>query len=807
MANMTFKASLLPNTDLGYSLGSDDKRWNIYGTLHGDAEKLKNIDGRRVNGSYMFGDGYLRYYLSSGSMTSGYPGVDGFILHGAWDWAGGYDAQLCIGNVGHCYVRSGRGGGNAEAHTQSWTDWFTILDSDNYASIIDGRYVNITGDTMTGRLTFDIPKNGDNGINAHTTNNTWSAIDFLDTNNDGYGIGVRIGAGGLAVIGAGESSTSFVSNIKPNSGSETLYALSDGEIFIESTCDTIANRKGIKISNGNVIPVAADANSNNTLNLGASGVRFARAYLGSADSYGGTAKPIYWNAGIPTACSATVGGGEQPIYMNAGTLQNTSYALKATVNNGTASRLTYYSADRAISATSNIRILPAEQVYSGLYRQGLRIWGGCVGNDSSTLKSGTLGVITYGDAGPQIQFDSSSANDGSGTQAGALIFTDHDSCAAGASFHFVSNQGDWNVTSKRFHAKTSISIGTNLPNTSYNFYLNGSGYLNSGYFYIGPGGGVLNGAATNGGINSIRVGDDVWLGDCNAGGIMGMKSTGSNCGFFFYNSGGTNIGQLYANGTYLYSNKSLQFGSGNGSGIYYSGSKANTQMIKFIDNSGDNSGNGISIGGGGATIIGGGESSSYASGQASGGSEVMWIVNDGAIEFYPNLQSGWTTSYKNWIDTSGYYHGIKVYGAVWNDYAECREVKEDIAPGKCVREVGDGTLIPTTSRLQRGCNIVSDTFGFAIGETERCNTPIAVSGRVLAYLYEDRELARQRIGYGVCSGPDGTVSIMTEEEERMYPNMIVGTISEVPNYEIWHAGSENNSTEIKVDGRIWIKVK
>jgi len=29
MANMTFKASLLPNTDLGYSLGSDDKRWKI----------------------------------------------------------------------------------------------------------------------------------------------------------------------------------------------------------------------------------------------------------------------------------------------------------------------------------------------------------------------------------------------------------------------------------------------------------------------------------------------------------------------------------------------------------------------------------------------------------------------------------------------------------------------------------------------------------------------------------------------------------------------------------------------------------
>lgn len=71
-------------------------------------------------------------------------------------------------------------------------------------------------------------------------------------------------------------------------------------------------------------------------------------------------------------------------------------------------------------------------------------------------------------------------------------------------------------------------------------------------------GGQLNGAATNGGINSIRVGDDVWLGDCNASGIMGMKSTGTNCGFYMYNSSGTQIGQLYFNGTNLYCNKTIE---------------------------------------------------------------------------------------------------------------------------------------------------------------------------------------------------------------------------------------------------------
>lgn len=70
-------------------------------------------------------------------------------------------------------------------------------------------------------------------------------------------------------------------------------------------------------------------------------------------------------------------------------------------------------------------------------------------------------------------------------------------------------------------------------------------------------GGQLNGAATDGGINSIRIGNDVWLGDCNAGGIMGMKSTGANTGFYFYNSSGTNTGQFYTNGTNFVCNKPI----------------------------------------------------------------------------------------------------------------------------------------------------------------------------------------------------------------------------------------------------------
>ena len=110
-------------------------------------------------------------------------------------------------------------------------------------------------------------------------------------------------------------------------------------------------------------------------------------------------------------------------------------------------------------------------------------------------------------------------------------------------------------------------------------------------------------------------------------------------------------------------------------------------------------------------------------------------------------------------------------------------------------------MILSTERMQPGCKIISDTFGFNIGETNDCKTPIAVSGRALVYIYEGHEVARQHIGQPVCSGPNGTVSIMTDEEYATKGYCCIGTISAVPEYETWGSGN------IQVDGRIWIYVK
>ena len=160
----------------------------------------------------------------------------------------------------------------------------------------------------------------------------------------------------------------------------------------------------------------------------------------------------------------------------------------------------------------------------------------------------------------------------------------------------------------------------------------------------------------------------------------------------------------------------------------------------------------------------------------------------GALE-----QSEYTETYSN---SSVYISPNNVLmGAAWNDFAEFRKSNIEEA-GRVVCENGDGTLSLATKRLQPGAEVISDTFGFAIGETEFCKTPVAVAGRVLAFPYED--INTYSAGDAVCAAPGGTVSRMTREEIKEYPERIIGTVSEIPTYKYW------NETEVK--GRIWIKI-
>ena len=189
------------------------------------------------------------------------------------------------------------------------------------------------------------------------------------------------------------------------------------------------------------------------------------------------------------------------------------------------------------------------------------------------------------------------------------------------------------------------------------------------------------------------------------------------------------------------------------------------------------------------------------------------------------LRFGWGSTYFNELFTSPnhsgiYYRGVRngtadpwrkiwtqgdaVTSAVWNDYAEYREA-DVIEPGYVLVEKGDDTLTKSSKRLSHFYGVSSDTWGFSQGETEKAKTPIAVAGRVLVYPFQKRE--NYEPGQCVCAGPGGTVDIMTEEEVMKYPDKIVGVVSCVPNYDTWGGGENADREPVKVNGRIWIKVK
>ena len=70
---------------------------------------------------------------------------------------------------------------------------------------------------------------------------------------------------------------------------------------------------------------------------------------------------------------------------------------------------------------------------------------------------------------------------------------------------------------------------------------------------------------------------------------------------------------------------------------------------------------------------------------------------------------------------------------------------------------------------------------------------VAVSGRVLVYVNCD-----VKVGDVLCADKDGFATVMSRQEIALFPDRILGIVSEIPSYEDWKS--------VKIDNRVWIKV-
>ena len=736
------------------------------------------------------------------------------------------DEALQVGSGGANFYANSSGNGYIQntfgVHGTDTTKHFFVNGTSRFADDItmdNGSEILFSPNTQYLRWRTDTSNN-------NSTGRSWYGIgtyqNTSDSNNSWLNIsnywGINITTKGNTCLRHNNNIIATTGNQTGTVGSATRPIYSSGGVLMASSSTVGSGVQPIFLSSGNI--------------------------TASESTVGSAINPIFMSAGKLSASTATVGSGVRGIYLNAGAITAMTYELGANIKaysgslssggwaalNGKGNAPSIAIAYNNSTASWNSSTYSASLVFGcqdtrGLldcaYNTPIVTFGGCsyggASNDAPNwyMKlSGTNGK-TY-----TLPTDSKTLCASDGTNASGTWGISISGSAATA---LTVGQGNYpdvaldanNIIvarSKKTFYVTNTDKMTNRPSGTSWGYLDVGSYDNNGTYMYQT---FIDGGNAN---MYVRVKNnstwEAWtkiLTDANYGNIADNR--------YVKKSGDTMTGMLQVNNAPIFG---YRYGQSNNApafvfdkpGSHYTGIGTNgdTDTIYFGAVSTDNNWNWVTsyqqkwVFNG--TVIAGSKLRLWTD---SEGGNIDIIDNSSTRHYQIDAYNGSLRLYSllcsdnsgyfgiTLLDTNGYSHFNKAYGAVWNDYAEYRQTIKIISAGQCVIETGFGDLVKSTKRLQPGANIVSDTFGFAIGETEQTKTPIAVSGRVLAYPYEDRD--SYQAGDPVCSGPNGTISKMTREEVRKYPDRIVGTVSEIPEYETWGTGN------VKVDGRIWIKVR
>ena len=183
-------------------------------------------------------DNGIKYYTSNGPSTSiGASTTDGALYSQAYSstWV----AQIAQDyRNGGLYVRGKNNG--------TWQSWYTVLDTRNWTSIVDGRYVKKTGDTMTGQLYINL--NQDVGLNQNGS--------FIIGDKQGENIGID----GNEIMA------------RNNSEAATLYLQADGgNLYSYASTNYFSDAVGIGTTNPSYkLHISGDSYANGWVRAGTS---------------------------------------------------------------------------------------------------------------------------------------------------------------------------------------------------------------------------------------------------------------------------------------------------------------------------------------------------------------------------------------------------------------------------------------------------------------------------------------------------------------------------------------------------------
>lgn len=198
------------------------------------------------------------------------------------------------------------------------TDAYTKTETDN-------RYVNITGDTMTGNLTLPALI-----ANDYIRIGSTARLEYDSTNN---AIKVTNASGGtvnfyatgeVSAYGAGSGSTirgylNDLQDVTINGATTGQALIYNGSQWVNQTIQQGLDEDALEdyLNNNGYLP------SDAAVNQGTAGKLAYYSGASTIDDYistvGSNTKFMYLNAGVPTASNGTVGNTLTPVYLNAGT--------------------------------------------------------------------------------------------------------------------------------------------------------------------------------------------------------------------------------------------------------------------------------------------------------------------------------------------------------------------------------------------------------------------------------------------------------------------------------------------------------
>jgi hypothetical protein len=298
---------------------SSDGSFTFNGVQVATINQLKTLynffDSRPASANNQYGDGKLRHYMATSSMTTGKPPVDAHIIHSAWDNTGGYDAQLAIGNSNSgLFFRT-----QSQGTWQAWKQ-VAILDNlntlgDNLQSYVTtqlGGYLPLTAGSshpLTGNIAYK-------GTKA-----TYDMITFIDNVGDIYGNGIAIGGGGATIIGGGESAGTMSAQV--SGGSEVMHIGNDQGVNIYTNLQNgWSYRKEFLFDTNGDFSLLSGVNGRKTRISAGGGI-----YLTAGTSYWGNGMYAMSQADASLGEVGFFGNGETLTYMYIGAAYNNTWMV------------------------------------------------------------------------------------------------------------------------------------------------------------------------------------------------------------------------------------------------------------------------------------------------------------------------------------------------------------------------------------------------------------------------------------------------------------------------------------------------